>query len=171
MKRRFLEAGKIVSTSGLKGEVRVNPWCDSPDFLLRFAALYFDGGKKPVVVEYGRVQKNMAILKLAGIDTVDQANSLRGKVLWVSREDVELPEGTYFIEDIIGLTVVDAEDAGIVYGTLSDVSHTGANDVYHVEKDGRTVLIPAIRQVVIATDLEAGIMRIRPLEGLFDDAD
>ena len=66
---------------------------------------------------------------------------------------------------------VDAEDAGIVYGTLSDVSHTGANDVYHVEKDGRTVLIPAIRQVVIATDLEAGIMRIRPLEGLFDDAD
>ena len=97
MKRQFLEAGRIVSTSGLKGEVRVDPWCDSPDFLLRFAALYFDGGKKLVVVENGRVQKNVTILKLAGIDTVDQANSLRGKILWVRREDVKLPEGLSLI--------------------------------------------------------------------------
>ena len=171
MKKEFLEVGKIVSVVGLKGEVRVQPWCDSPDFLLRFATLYFNGGKDPVVVEKGRVQKNMAVLKLAGIDDVDKANALRGQVLWFRRADMELDERTFFVQELLGITVVDADDPTQVYGTLTEVSPTGANDVYHIEKDGKTVLIPAIRQVVIDTDIDLGVMRIRPMKGLFDDAD
>lgn len=169
MKKQYLEIGRIVSTSGIKGEVRVQPWSDFPDFLLGFPTLYFDGGKTPVTVERGRTQKNIAILKLAGVNDIDAANLLRGKVLWCDRKDVQLDDRTYFIQDLIGMTVVDADDPQLVYGTLAEVSPTGANDVYHIEKDGRTVLIPAIRQVVVETDVEAGIMRIRPLEGLFDD--
>lgn len=169
MKKQYLEIGKIVSTSGLKGEVRVQPWSDSADFLLDFSTLYFDAGKTPVQVERGRVQKNIAILKLEGVDNIDAANLLRGRVLFCDRNDVRLEERTYFVQDLIGMTVVDADNPQIVYGRLVEVSPTGANDVYHIETNTGTVLIPAIRQVVIETDIDADIMRIRPLEGLFDD--
>ena len=169
MKKQFLEIGRIVSTSGIKGEVRVQPWSDTPDFLQNFDTLYFDEGETPVELERARSQKGIAILKLAGVDDIDAANALRGRVLYVNRDDIRLGERTYFIQDLIGLTVVDADDSSLVYGELSEISPTGANDVYHVTKDGRTVLIPAIRQVVIETDIEGGVMRIRPLEGLFDD--
>lgn len=171
MKKEFLEVGQIVSVVGLKGEVRVQPWCDSPDFLLRFKTLYLNGGKQPVSVERSRVQKNMAVLKLAGTDHVDQANLLRGEVLWFRREDVALGERTFFVQELLGITVVDADDPSLVYGTLSEISPTGANDVYHIEQDGKTVLVPAIRQVIIDTDIDLGIMRIRPMKGLFEDAD
>lgn len=169
MKKRYLEIGKIVSTSGIRGEVRVQPWSDTAEFLLAFSTLYFDEGRTPVRVEKSRVQKHMAVLKLAGTDTMDAANLLRGKVLWCDRNDVQLEERTYFVQDLIGMTVVDADDGARVYGTLTEVSPTGANDVYHIEKDGVVTLIPAIRQVVAETDVEAGVMRIRPMKGLFDD--
>ena len=102
---------------------------------------------------------------------MEEANALRGRVLWCDRQEVELDDRTFFIQDLIGLRVVDADEPSLFYGTLTQVSATGANDVYHIEKDGKTRLIPAIRQVVISTDPDAGEMRIRPLKGLFDDAD
>lgn len=171
MKKQYLEVGKIVAPSGLKGEVRLQPWADSPNFLLSLKTLYFDGGKTPVKVERARVQKNVVVLKLSDTNDADAANALRGRVLWFNRDDVKLGERVYYVQDLIGLTVVDADNGEIVYGTLKEVSPTGANDVYHIEKDGKTVLIPAIRPVIIETDLDNGIMRIRPLEGLFDNAD
>ena len=170
MRKQYLEVGKIVSTSGIRGEVRVQPWCDSPEFLLDFPELYFADGT-PVRVEKARVQKNISVLKLAGVDTVEAANALRGRVLYLDRDAVELEERTYFVQDLEGLTVVDADDVSMVYGTLEEVSQTGANDVYHIQTGDRVVLIPAIRDVIVETDLDAGIMRIRPLAGLFDDAD
>ncbi len=167
--KQYLEIGKIVASQGIKGEVRVQPWCDSPDFLTGFRVLYFDGGKRAVKVEKARVQKNIAVLKLEGVDSMDGANLLREKILWCNRDDADLGESTYFIQDLIGLKVVDADDGTVCYGTLTDVSATGANDVYHIEKDGNTYLLPAIRQVVIETDVKAGVMRIRPLKGIFDE--
>lgn len=169
--KKYLEIGKIVAPQGLKGEVRVLPWCDAPDFLLGFPTLYFDGGKTPVAVEKARAQKGLAILKLEGADDVDAANALRGKVLCCDREDVELGERTYFVQDLLGMEVVDADDPARVYGKLTDISATGANDVYEITKGGKSRLIPAIRQVVVSTDVENRVMRIRPLKGLFDDAD
>lgn len=168
MNNGLLEIGKIVSVHALKGEVRVYPWCDTPDFLTEFDELCLDG--KWLEVESARVHKNIVILKLEGIDTPEMAQKQVNKVLYIDRDQVELPEGTYFIADLIGLKVIDADDPEKLYGTLTDVTETGANDVYHIRfENGKTQLIPAIPQVVIETDLENGVMVIRPLEGLFDE--
>lgn len=171
MRKKFLETGKIVTTHGVAGEVRVYPWCDGPDFLLGFDTLYLDKGKQPVRVENARVHKNIVILKLAGVDTMDDALLLRNKVLYIDRDDVELAEGEYFVQDLIGLVVLDA-DTGREYGVLTEVSQTGANDVYHVRRaDGPERLIPAIPDVIVQTDIDGGRMLIRPLKGLFEDED
>lgn len=170
MGKQFLEIGKIVAVQGLKGEVRVQPWCDSAEFLCEFDMLYFDKGNTPVKVERARPHKNVVVMKLEGTDTPEDAAKLRGKVLFMDRNDVELDEGCYFIQDLIGLKVIDA-DSGMEYGELSDVSETGANDVYHVKNGEVVVLIPAIPDVVIETDIQGGVMKIRPMKGLFDDED
>ena len=164
----LLETGKIVAIHALKGEVRVQPWCDSPEFLAEFEDLYLDG--EWVEIENARVQKTMVIMKIAGIDTPEAAQKLVGKVLYLSRDQVELEEGTYFITDLIGMQVIDADDPTHVYGVLTEVSNTGANDIYHVKfPDGKTRYVPAIPQVIDAVDVEGKVMTIRPLEGLFDD--
>ena len=90
---QLLETGKIVSVHALKGEVKVEPWCDSPDFLAEFDELFLDG--EWVEVERARVQKNMVILKLQGVDTPEAAGRLVGKILYIDRDQVELEEGTY----------------------------------------------------------------------------
>ena len=165
--KRFLEIGKIVSVFGLRGEVKIQPWCDSPDFLCEFDTLYYKSGT-PVSIERARVQKNIVIMKLEGTDTVEGAQALRGRVLYMDREDVELEEGAYFVQDLIGLEVRDAATDEL-YGTITEVSETGANDVYHIKApDGRMLYIPAIPDVVRETDLEGGRMLIIPLDGLFD---
>ena len=106
-KKNLLEIGKITSIVGLKGEVKVYPWCDSPELLCELETLYWKSGT-PVKVEKGRVQKNMAVLKLEGVDTPEAAQKLRNHVLYMDREDVELEEGSWFIADLIGLTVKDS---------------------------------------------------------------
>ncbi|MGN0632966.1 MAG: ribosome maturation factor RimM [Oscillospiraceae bacterium] len=167
MNKQFLEIGKITSIFGIKGEVKVQPWCDSPELLCEFDTLYWKS-KTPVEIEYSRVQKNMAILKIKGVDDADSAQKLRNHVLYMNRDDVELEEGSYFIADLIGLTVSDSA-TGEVYGTLCDVTETGANDVYHITSEsGRLLLIPAIPEVIDEIDLENGSMKITPLKGLFD---
>ena len=164
---QLLETGKIVTLHALKGEVKVEPWCDSPELLAEFDELYLDG--RWVNVERARVQKRMVIMKLEGYDTPEEAAKLIGKVLYIDRDQLELVEGTYFIADLIGMKVVDADDPEKVYGTLTQVSETGANDVYHILfADGVTRYIPAIPLVVISTDVENKVMTIRPLEGLFE---
>lgn len=91
-------------------------------------------------------------------------------MLYLRRADVKLAPGDYFIQDLIGLRVIDAGDPSVEYGVVEDVSSTGANDVYHIAREGRsTVLIPAIKQVIAGVDLEEGVMHITPLEGLFDE--
>lgn len=167
MKKRFLECGKIVATHGLRGEVKVLPWCDGPEALVPIKTFYLDGGNTPKRAERCRIQKNMVLLKLEGVDTPEAAQALRGRVLWLDREEDTLEEGQYYIQDLIGLSVEDA-DTGERYGTLQDVTETGANDVYHVAfPDGRVQLVPAIPQVIAKIDIDGGKMLIRPLEGLF----
>jgi 16S rRNA processing protein RimM len=164
----FLEAGQIVGTHGVRGEVRVQPWCDSPEQFATFKRLYWDAdGTKPVQVK-ARPHKNIALAMLEGITTVEQAAVLRGKMLYVSRRDLKLPKGHWLVQDLIGLRVVDA-DTGEQYGTLTDISQTGANAVYHMQTQKGEVLIPAIPSVVIRIDLKAELLHLRPMEGLFDD--
>ena len=166
MKKQYLECGKIVTTHGVLGEIKVQPWCDAPEELTGVATLYFDEGKTPLTVQRGRVHKNMALLKLKGIDNIEQAQMLRGKVLWAHREDIPLGEGEHFIQDLIGLTVVDADD-GHPYGTLSDVSETGANDVYIVTtKEGKEILLPSIKECILDVDVAGKIIKVHVLPGL-----
>lgn len=170
MKKPFLEIGQIVSTQGIRGEVRVKPWCDEPAFLTEFDTLYFDEqGKQPIEVESGWVNKHVVVLKLRGIDTVEQARTYRNRVLYMDRSEVELDENTYFIQDLIGMQVVDA-DSGKSYGTLVEVTQTGANDVYHIENDhGQRSMIPAVPLIIKETNLEENCMKITPIPGLFEE--
>lgn len=166
--KKFLEAGKIVSVFGIKGEVKVQPWCDTPDFLCGFDTLYYKSGT-PVEVERSRTAKNIVVMKIKGIDTVEEAQKLRNRILYIDRNDVQLDKGCYFIQDLIGLTVTDSA-TGEEYGKLVDVGETGANDIYGIEfSDGKIRYIPAIPQVIDETDIEGGVMKITPLDGLFDD--
>lgn len=170
MLKPYLETGKIVNTHGIKGEVKLEPWCDEPEMFQEIPFLYLDSqGQNPLKIERARIQKNLVILKLKGIDTMTDGEKLKNKVVYASREDIPMEEGEYFIQDLIGIQVIDV-DSGRLYGTLSDVSQTGANDVYHVRfEDGKERLLPAIPQVVIEIAPQEEKMLIRPLEGLFDD--
>lgn len=169
MIKEYLEIGKITSTHGIKGEMRVQPWCDTPEYMKNFKTLYLDKkGEKPITVK-SRPNGNMVIMKIQGVDTVESAAEYRNKVIYMKRSDAKLPDGTWFIQELIDCTVIDADNEGIVYGAISDVSQTGANDVWHIKKDDKEYLIPAIPDVVIDTDVVKGIIKIRPLKGIFDD--
>lgn len=168
-RKRFLETGRIVSTHGINGQLRVQPWSDEPAFLTEFDSFYLDeNGKSEISVESSFVNKNIVVMKAEGIDTIEQAQQLRNRIIYIDREDVEFTEDMYFIQDLIGLEVRDV-DTGHVYGKLTHISQPGANDVYHVVDDEKNeYLIPAIPEVIINIDLELGILKIKPLKGLFD---
>lgn len=169
MIKEYLEIGKITSTHGIKGEMRVQPWCDSPEYMKKFKTLYLDKkGEKPISVS-SRANGAMVIMKIQGVDTVEAAAEYRNKIVYMKRSDAKLPEGTWFIQELIDCTVVDADDETKTYGTISDVSQTGANDVWHIKQGDKEYLIPAIPHVVIDTDVVKGIIKIRPLKGIFDD--
>ena len=166
MKKEYLEAGKIVTTHGIRGEVKIMPYTDTPELLCEFDRLFIGKDKSELYIERSRVAKNMVIAKIEGIDTVEAAEKYRNKVLFMHRDDLELDEDTYFIQDLIDMEVQDA-DSGFVYGKITDVLQNGANDVYVIKGD-REYLVPAIPDVVISTDIDSNIMQIRPLDGLFD---
>lgn len=167
MKKEFLEAGKIVTTHGIRGEVKIMPYTDIPDILCEFDRLFIGKNKDEIFIERSRVFKNTVIAKIEGIDTPEQAEKLRNKMLYMHRDDLELDDDTYFIQDLIGMEVKDA-DSGELYGKIDDVMQTGANDVYVIKDGEKEYLVPAIADVVISTDIDNNIMTIRPLDGLFD---
>ena len=172
MIKEYLEIGEITGTHGIKGEMRVNPCCDSPEFFTRFKTLYFDSEGRCAVKVNSRPHGNICLVKAQSVDTVEEAQKLRGRKLYMKRSDANLPEGRYFIAELIGCKVIDADNDAKTYGTLTDVSPTGANDVWHITSEsGREYLIPAIPDVVIKTDIENEIVVIRPLRGIFDDED
>ncbi|MCQ2459646.1 MAG: ribosome maturation factor RimM [Ruminococcus sp.] len=167
MKKEYLEAGKIVNTHGIRGEVKIMPYTDTPELLAEFDRLFIGKNHDELTILNARPSKNMVIAKIEGVDNPEDANKLRNKILYMHRDDLELDEDTYFIQDLIGMIVKDA-DNDTVYGEISDVLQTGANDVYVIKGEDREYLIPAIPDVVVSTDTENDIMTIHVLEGLFD---
>ncbi len=172
MIKDYLELGQIVGTHGIKGELRINPWCDSPDFAKRFKTVYLDkSGNTQLKVSSCRAHGNIILMKLHGIDSINDAEAYRNKMLYIKRSDANLPAGTWFIEELIGCTVIDS-DNGTAYGHISDVSQTGANDVWHIVDDNNTeYLIPAIKDVVKEVNVQENFVLIKPLKGIFEDAD
>ncbi len=171
MIKEYLEIGQIVSTHGIRGEVRLNPWCDGPEFVKKFKVLYRDDkGQTAFKVLSCRPHGNVAVVKLEGVDTVEQAKALKNTVLYMKRSDVNLPQGKWFISELIDCRVVDADDNSVEYGVITDVDSGLANDVWYIKTDdGEEVLIPAIKDVVINCDVENNRVYIRPLRGLFDE--
>mgnify|MGYP006050863027 CR=1 FL=1 len=169
MKNKYLEVGKAVGTHGVKGMVRVQVWADSIDFLKQFKYIYTDKeGKGKLRVLKVQPHGNISLVAFKGVETIEHAETLRNTVLYIDRKDVKLPEGRYFISDLLGVKVFDA-DTNAPLGEISDVSQTGANDVWHITKDGKEYLIPAIDDVLISVDIDNDIAVIRPLKGIFDD--
>ena len=163
-----MEIGKIVSIHGVRGEVNVQPWCDSPQYFCTFKKLYSKRGETLHAVERSRPKgNNMVILKIKGVDTAEAAQALRNTVLYMDRDDASLPEGTYFIADLIGLEAVTEE--GERLGVITDVLETGANDVYEITDGEKKYYIPAIPSVVLKTDVAGGKMTVFKMEGLFDE--
>ena len=166
MQKQYLEVGKITNTHGLMGEVRVQPWADSPEFLCKFKKLYLDDhGGWGIKVEHARVHKNMAIMKLENITDIPSAVSLKNAILYVNRDDVKLPEGGFFIADLMGLEVRDAA-TGEVLGNIADVLDLPASNVYVVRGGKREILIPAVEAFVAETNVAEGFIRVNMMEGL-----
>ena len=169
MQKEFLEAGQIVNTHGVAGDIKVQPWSDSPEVLTDFDTLYW-ADQTAARVQKAYVHKGCVIMHLAGVDTLEQADALRQKVLYLRRADVELPEDLVFIQDILGFTVYDARTERDV-GRLKDViTANPAHDLYEIERpDGGKCYVPAVAPFLTGVDLEAERITIRSIEGLLDD--
>lgn len=166
----LLQVGIITSTHGVRGEVKVYPTTDDPRRFRRLKEVVLDTGREKLNLEIEGVKffKQFVILKFKGLDNINDIEKYRQKSLYVTRKNaVRLQKDEYFIADLIGLKVQDED--GTELGTVKDVIETGANDVYEVEMaDGRSLLLPAIKQCILNVDVENGMMRVHVLEGLLD---
>ena len=162
----LLEIGQIVNTRGLKGEVKIMPWCDDPAVFEELEYVLID--EKKYDIEYVKYHKNFVILKLGGIDDINGAEKYRNKTLYVERDMLgELPEGTYYICDLIGCKVKTV--SGDLLGEIDDIIKTGSNDVYSVKNDtGKPILIPVIDEVVKEVNIEEKYVIVELLKGLID---
>ena len=165
MLQQYLEIGKVTNAHGVMGEVKAQPWCDSPEFLCQFKTLYVDKNYWPVKVERARPHKNMVILKLEGVTDMNGALALRNAVLHIDRKDAKLPEGSFFLADIMGLEARDAH-TGKVLGKIDDVMTLPANNVYVIRGGEREIMVPAVSQFIAETNVDEGFVRINMMEGL-----
>ena len=163
-----LEIGQIVNTFGIKGMVKVKPFTDDIRRFDKLKTVYVEknGNQTEYEIEEVKYHKDMVLIKLKGINKVEQAEMLRNAYLTVSRDSVEkLEEGRYYIIDLLGLEVYTDEE--ILLGTLDDIFNTGSNDIYVVkDKQGKQILLPAIQDVVKQIDIENKKIIVHLLPGL-----
>ena len=166
----LLQVGVITSTHGVRGEVKVFPTTDDVRRFKRLKEAILDTGKEQIVVEIEGVKffKQFAILKFKGFDNMNDVECFRQKSLYVTRKNaVRLSRNEYFVADLIDIVVFDENEQEL--GVLTDVITTGANDVYEIKmKDGRELLLQAIKQCILDVDIEGGKMKVHVLDGLLD---
>ena len=168
MRLETIKIGRIVNAHGIRGEVRVQPEGQDPAFLTRFKTFYLDGA--PVTPTANHVHKSLVLMKFPGVDDMNAALALRGKDLFIRREDAGLEDGAYFDDELLGMEVVDA-DTGAVLGELVKVENYPAHQVYTV-RGAREYLIPAVPEVFIqSVSLEDNRMSVHVWEGMSGDAD
>ena len=163
MKLPFIEAGEIVNTHGVRGEVKLLPWLDSPESMCAFHRCRI--GKQDYSISSCRVQNTCNLLRLEGVDTMEKAQALRGKTVEIYREDVE--DGVIFAAELIGMQVYSQ---GSPIGEVTQVLDYPGNQVY-VVKGEREYMIPAVKACILSTDLEKNEMQVTLLEGMQTDAD
>ena len=164
----LLQVGAITQTHGIRGEVKVFPTTDDPKRFRKLKDVILDTGKEKITLDIEGVKffKQFVILKFKGFDNINDIECYKGKNLYVTRENaVKLAKNEYCITDLIGLAVFDEEEN--LLGELTDVLQTGANDVYTVKLiEGGEVLLPAIKQCILAIDMENRKMKVHVMEGL-----
>lgn len=160
-KKEFIEAGRIINTHGIAGEVKIEVWLDSPEFMKKFKRFYL--GEKEMKVVSAKVHKGFLIAKLEGVDDINAAMILKGKLLNIRREDAKLPKGAFFLQDIIGASVVDENGAEV--GKLTEVMETPAGNIYIVKGETEH-LIPAVPEFIMSTDADNGIITVHLIEGM-----
>ena len=163
MRLQFIEAGEIVTTHGVKGEVKVLPWVDAPDVLCEFDRCRIDGVE--YTIESCRVQKTCNLLKLTGIDTMEAAQAMRGKTVELYREDID--DEVIFAAELIGMDVLWN---GKSIGKIADVLDYPGNSVYVVRGE-REYMIPAVKAFILSTDMENNVMQVNIIEGMGSDED
>ena len=173
---RFIECGKIINTHGCRGDVKAEPWTDTPRDLIDLGRVFMGDGedKKEIKIRRGSVmQGRFLMLSLEGVDTMDAADALRNTVLYAAREDFHLAEGQYFLSDALGLPVYDTREGreGNLLGTVTDISPNAASDIYTVKTpDGSEVLVPAI-PVFVTEVIPGDCVRMAPIDGMFENSD
>ena len=162
MKDRFLEVGQIVNTHGINGEVKIQPWANTPEFLLDFDRFFIDGVQ--YVPKSARVHKTSVLVSFAGVDSFEDAIKLKNKIAYIDRADVTLDEGEYFIADLVGLEAFDAE-TGARLGVLKDVISLPSNNVYVIQGE-REILVPAVPEFVRQIDIGNNLIKLKLVEGM-----
>jgi 16S rRNA processing protein RimM len=166
-----IKIGQIVNTHGLKGEVKIYPYTDDIENIANLKKIYLDSDfNLEYVVKDSKIMKNMIVFKLAGIDTIEQTQSLMQKYIYMKKAKIK-EENTYYIEDLINLDVYTVDDASDLsnatyFGKLADVFNSGASDVYEVKTDSQTIYLPAIKDVVLKISLEERKIYVKIMEGL-----
>lgn len=165
---RYIECGKIINTHGCHGGLKLESWCDSPEVLASFERVFIKkaGAYAELKVKKSAIFKQFVLFDLAGVSDMDAALALKGTVVYADRDDFELEEGDYFIADIIGCDVIDA-DNGTVYGKLSEVVNRGASDIYVVKTEKGEAMIPAVDEFIDRVEVGKAVY-VRPISGMFD---
>ena len=173
---RYLECGKIINTHGCHGDVKVEPWTDTPRDLVELGRVFLGDGdlkQERKILRGSVLQGRFLMLTLEGVESMEAADALRNQVLYAAREDFHLEEGQYFLSDAIGLPVLDAREGreGQVLGVVEDILPNAASDIYTVKTpDGAEVLVPAIP--VFVTEVVPGeYVRMIPIDGMFENTD
>ena len=163
MKQAFIEAGRITNTHGVRGEVKIEVWLDSPADLQHYRRVFIDGQERKLLA--ARPQNRFSIAKLDGVDDVNAAMPFKGKTVFIAREDAPLLPGAYFLQDLLDARVV-LEDGSPV-GVLTEILERPANNVYVVnDPEGKEILIPAVPAFILGADAEEGVVTVRLLEGM-----
>ncbi len=167
---KYLEIGKIINKRGIKGELKVEPYTNTPEDFYNFSEVFLSNdGNNPFKIESCKPYKGFIYLKLQGIESPEMADKLRNKVLYVDRACCSLDEGEIFIADIIGLSVFDAK-TGKDYGKVIDVVNYGSHDTYVIKSESGEYMLPAVDDFIDSIDLEKGVF-VTPIPGLFDEAE
>lgn len=161
MQDQYLEAGQILNTFGVRGEVKIEPWVDDAAFLKKIKTLYIDS--RPMSVLSARVHKGFLLVLFEGVEDVNAAMLLKNKVVYFDRADVRLPKGRFFFADIIGAEVVDEEGRSV--GTLTEVLTLPAQNIYIVKGETEHS-IPAVPEFILETDVEHRRIRVHLIEGM-----
>ncbi len=165
---QYLECGRIVNTHGVRGGLKLESWCDTPDDLASLKKVFFkaNGEFECRKVKRASIFKQFVLMEIDGIDSIEKAELLKGTVIFADRDDISIDEDAFFIADLIGLDVIDIA-TGEKLGTLSDVLNLGASDLYEIKTPSGKKLIPAVPEFIKEIDLDKGIF-VALIEGMLD---